>query len=64
MKTLLIIVAFGAAVASPAFARSGNGHHQKFTWSGLNVHQQWAPRNLNNFVTDDRNYEGYPRSAN
>jgi hypothetical protein len=64
MKTLLIVVAFGAAVASPAFARSGNGHHQGFTRSQLNVHQQLSPRNLNNFVTEDRNYEGYPRSAN
>jgi hypothetical protein len=63
MKTLLIVVAFGAAVASPAFAQSGNGHqHHRFTWSEMNVHQQWAPRNLNNF--EDRNYEGYPRSAN
>ena len=62
MKILLIVVAFGVAVASPAFARSGNGHHQRFDWSRLNVHQQWAPSNLNNF--EDRNYEGYPRSAN
>jgi hypothetical protein len=64
MKTLLIVVAFGAAAASPAFARSGNGHHhqQRLNWSGLNVHQQWAPSNLNNF--EDRNYEGYPRSSN
>ena len=64
MKTFLIVVAFGAAVASPAFARSENGHHQRFTWSALNVHQQWSPRNPNNFVAEDRNYEGYPRSAN
>ena len=62
MKTLLIVVAFGAAVTSPAFARSENGQQQRLTRSNLNVHQQWAPSNLNNF--EDRNYEGYPRSSN
>jgi hypothetical protein len=60
MKTLLIVVAFGAAVTSPAFARSENGQQQRLTRSNLNVHQQWSPR----IVTEDRNYEGYPRPAN
>ena len=64
LKTLLIFIAFGAVVASSAFARSENGQQQRFTWSALNVHQQWSPHNPNNFVTEDRNYEGYPRPAN
>ena len=58
LETLLIILAFGAVVASPAFARSENGHQQRFTWSALNVHQQWSPRNPSNFITEDRNYVG------
>jgi hypothetical protein len=64
LETLLIVVAFGAVVASTAFAGSENGHQQRFTWSNLNVHQQWSPHNPNNFVTEDRNFEGYPRPAN
>jgi hypothetical protein len=38
LETLLIVIALGAIVASPAFARSENGHQQRFTWSALNVH--------------------------
>jgi hypothetical protein len=34
LKKLLVIVVLGAAVASPAFARSGlNGHQQRFAGS-------------------------------
>jgi hypothetical protein len=65
LKTLLVIVALGAGVASPAFARSElNGHQQRFTRSMLNGYQQWSPRDTNFFVTHDRNQEGYPRPAN
>jgi hypothetical protein len=65
LKTLLIIIALGAAVASPAFARSKlNGHQQRFTRSELNIHQQWSPRDSNIFDTHDRNLEGYPRPTN
>jgi hypothetical protein len=64
LKKLLVIVALGAAAASPAFARSElNGHQQRFFRSELNGHQQRAPRDVNLFMTNDRNLEGYPRSA-
>jgi hypothetical protein len=63
LKTLLIIIALAAAVASPAFARSQlNGHQQRFTRSDFNAHQQWSPRDT--FDTHDRNLEGRPRPAN
>ena len=61
LKNLLVIVALGAAVASPAFARSElNRHHQRFTWSELNRHQHALPRDANIY---DRNQKGYPRPA-
>jgi hypothetical protein len=64
LKKLLVIVALGAAVASPAFARSKlNRHQQGFARSELNGHQQWLPRDANMFITNDRNLEGYPRPA-
>ena len=50
LKKLLVIVALGAAAASPAFARSElNGHQQRFTGSELNGHQQRSPRDANMF---------------
>ena len=64
LKKLLVIVALGAAVASPAFARSLNGHQQRFARSELNGHQQRLSRDANMFITNDRNLEGYPRPAN
>jgi hypothetical protein len=64
-KTLLVIVALGAAVASPAFGRSAlNGHQQRVVRSELNGYQQRLPRDANISITDDRNPEGYPRPAN
>jgi hypothetical protein len=64
LKKLLVIVALGAAVASPAFARSElSGHQQRFARSELNGHQQRSPRNANILITNDRNLEGYPRPA-
>jgi hypothetical protein len=65
LKKLLVIVALGAAAASPAFARSElNGHQQRVARSELNGHQQRSPRDANMFITNDRNLEGYPRPAN
>jgi hypothetical protein len=64
LKKLLVIVALGAAVASPAFARSElNGHQQRFARSELNGHQQRLPRDAKISITNDRNLEGYPRPA-
>jgi hypothetical protein len=62
IKTLLVIVALGAAMASPAFARSELNSHQWFARSELNGHQQrLLPRGANISITNDRNLEGYPR---
>jgi hypothetical protein len=45
LKKLLVIVALGAAAASPAFARSElNGHHQRFARPELDGQQQSSPR--------------------
>jgi hypothetical protein len=65
LKKLLVIVALGAAVASPAFARSAlNGHQQRVARSELNGYQQRSPRDANILITNDRNLERYPRPAN
>jgi hypothetical protein len=64
LKKLLVIVVFGAAVVSPAFARSGLNHQQRFVGSELNGHQQRLPRDASVFVGHDRNQEGYPQPAN
>ena len=74
LKKLLVIVALGAAAASPAFARSeSNGHQQRFARPEPNGRPPRAAnmfitndRNLerNMFITNDRNLEGYPRPAN
>jgi hypothetical protein len=64
LKKLLVIVALGAAVASPAFARTAlNNHQQRFARPELNGYQQSLPRDVNMFITNDRNLEGYPRPA-
>jgi hypothetical protein len=65
LRKLLVIVALGAAVASPAFARSElKGHHQQgLARSELNGHQQSWHRDPDFSITNDRNLEGYPRPA-
>jgi hypothetical protein len=56
LEKLLVIVALGAATASPAFARSElNGHQQRFVRSELNGHQQRSPRDANMFIANDGN---------
>jgi hypothetical protein len=59
LKNLLVIVALGAAVASPAFARAER-HHQTAAISGMSAWSWslWLPRDANIY---DRNQEGYPR---
>jgi hypothetical protein len=65
LKKLLVIVALGAAVASPAFARPElNRHQQRLARWEMNGHQQRLPRDAEISITNDRNQEGYPRPTN